>query len=323
MEKSLLAMRQALEGKNFASVEEMNRYIQEINREGKIPQWVPKTPLEQAQNLIYEALEIVGRKRLELVEQALKISPDCADAYVLLAEEKAQSMEEAARLYEAGVKAGERALGKKVFEEQAGHFWGAIETRPYMRARLGLAQCLWSFGKRDEAIRHYRELLRLNPNDNQGIRYLLASALLEMGNIDSLHELLSKYNEPTAAWLYTKALVAYVRQGDSAEARKLLKESLNCNRHVPSYLLGEKKLPKELPQRIGFGDKDEAVAYAAEFGSGWHQTEGAVDWLALVSGKRRGAWQGRERSTGIPEMFLRAFEPEDGKGHPRRQSGNE
>ncbi len=323
MERDLLALRQTIEGKNFGSVEEMNKYIREINQGGKLPQWVPKTPLEQAQSLIYEALETVGKKRLELAEQALKISADCADGYVLLAEEKAHSPEEALRLYESGVESGERALGQKLFEEESGHFWGMVETRPYMRARLGLARCLWYLGKREEAISHYRELLRLNPNDNQGVRYLLAASLLEMGEIDSLQELLGKYDEPTADWLYTKALIAYVKQGDSTEARKLIREALDNNPYVAPYLLGEKKLPRQLPERVGFGDKDEAVAYAAEFGNGWHQTKGAVNWLASVSGRRRGTWQGREKSAGIPDVFLRAFESEDRKGRPKSQTGNE
>ncbi len=322
MERDLLALKQTIEGKNFGSVEEMNRYIEQMNRTGKMPQWTPKTPLEQAQDLIFEALETVGKKRLELTEQALKISSDCADAYVLLAEEKAQNLEEAVSLYESGVKAGERALGKKIFQEEAGHFWGTVETRPYMRARAGLAQCLWLMGKREEAISHYQELLKLNTNDNQGIRYLLAVSLLEMGKIDALEELLGQYDEPTAAWLYTKALVAYVKQGDSAEARNLLKKACDYNPHVVSYLLGEKNLPKELPQRIGFGDKDEAVNYAAEFGTGWHQTKGAIDWLASVSGKARGTWQARKKPAGIPEVFLRAFESEDRRRRPKRQAGN-
>jgi tetratricopeptide (TPR) repeat protein len=282
---------------------------------------VPKTPAEQAQQLIYEALETAGKKRLELAEQALKISPDCADAYVLLAEEKVDSPEEVLKLYEAGVKAGERALGKEVFEKEAGHFWGMVETRPYMRARLGLAQCLWALGRKDEAVGHFRELLRLNPNDNQGVRYLLASALLDMGKIDDLEELLGQYDEPTADWLFTKALVAFIRQGDSTEARTFLKKALNHNPHVASYILGEKKLPRILPERVGFGDTSEAVTYAAEFGNGWHNTKEAVDWLASVTGRRRGTWQKREKTAGIPEVFLKAFESEDRKGRPKGKAG--
>ena len=323
MERDLLALKQTIEGKSFGSVDEMNKYIREMNQDGKLPQWVPKTPLEQAQQLIYEALETVGKKRLELAEQALQISADCADAYVLLAEEKADNPEEALKLFEAGVKAGERALGKEVFEKDAGHFWGMVETRPYMRARLEVGQCLWALGRWEEAVSHFRELLRLNPNDNQGIRYLLAMTLLDMGKIDDLEELLGQYDEPTAAWLFTKVLVAYIRQGDTAEARKLLREALEHNPHVASYLLGEKKLPRILPEHVGFGDKDEAVAYAAEFGSGWHNTEGVVDWLASVTGRRRGTWHGPEKTAGIPEVFLKAFESEDRKGKPKGHPGDE
>lgn len=40
-----------------------------------------------------------------------------------------------------------------------------------MRARAALAGTLWRLGRREEAVDHQRELLRLNPNDNQGLRY--------------------------------------------------------------------------------------------------------------------------------------------------------
>ena len=42
----------------------------------------------------------------------------------------------------AGLDAGELALGPEGFEEYDGHFWGFLETRPYMRARHGLALAL-------------------------------------------------------------------------------------------------------------------------------------------------------------------------------------
>jgi hypothetical protein len=48
-----------------------------------------------------------------------------------------------------------------------------------MRARLGLVQALRDLGRDDEAVAHYRELLELNPGDNQGVRYLLVATLLQ------------------------------------------------------------------------------------------------------------------------------------------------
>jgi len=40
----------------------------------------------------------------------LSISPDCADAYNLLAEEEAKTLEEAKDLYQKGMEAGRRAI---------------------------------------------------------------------------------------------------------------------------------------------------------------------------------------------------------------------
>lgn len=81
--------------------------------------------------------------------------------------EAAPSLGQALEAYALGVQAGKRALGPEPFEEDVGHFWGITETRGYMRARAGLAQCLWELGEHQAAIAHYKELLRLNPNDNK------------------------------------------------------------------------------------------------------------------------------------------------------------
>ena len=59
------------------------------------------------------------------------------------------------------------ALGPRGFKRCAGHFWGFLETRPYMRARAGLAGTLLKLGDVDGALSHYRDMLKLNPNDNQ------------------------------------------------------------------------------------------------------------------------------------------------------------
>src|SRR5215204_4997898 len=125
-------------------------------------------PTAKAQDVMYDAWEqTTSRSRIVLARKALGISPLCADAYVLLAEEAARSIEEARDYYAKGVEAGELALGPEGFKDYAGHFWGFLETRPYMRARAGLAAVLWRLGRHQEATDHYQAMLELNPNDNQ------------------------------------------------------------------------------------------------------------------------------------------------------------
>lgn len=288
MEKEIQELGKQLRGKEFESMEEAQAFLEELVASGEGLQPIPaepSTPLEKAQELIYEAFETGShRKRVQLAKKALKVSSDCADAYVLLAEETAEDPKEAKELYEKGVQAGARAvkqtLGEEAFEEDAGHFWGILETRPYMRARLGLALALWELGERSETIGHYQQMLHLNPNDNQGVRYLLASALLEEGLDDDLGELLETYEDDAgASWVYARALWRFRTQGNGEEARSALEEAISFNPFVPEYLLGRRGMPGALPALVGFGDESEAMVYFAEALPGWLRTPGAIEWL--------------------------------------------
>ena len=58
-------------------------------------------PRYRAEDLIYEAWEVTGPRRTKLARQALELSPDCADAYVLLAQ-AASDLDGARELLEKG-----------------------------------------------------------------------------------------------------------------------------------------------------------------------------------------------------------------------------
>jgi tetratricopeptide (TPR) repeat protein len=224
---------------------------------------------------------------MALARKALTISPDCADAYVLLAE-AATDPQAARRLYEQGVAAGERTLGAETLtqEQEEGYFWGLVETRPYMRAREGLAHVLWHLGEREAAIAHAQGLLHLNPGDNQGIRYVLAAWLLTVSDAaaeQALEQLLAQYpDEGSAQWAYTQALQAFRRHGAGHRADRVLERALESNAHVPFYLLGIAPFPDELPVAYGMGDEQEAVVYVAQAAQPWLEMPGAAEWLARV-----------------------------------------
>ena len=82
-------------------------------------------PRYRAEDLVYEAWEATGPRRAVLARKALALWPDCADGYVLLAQ-AASSLEEARELLERGVAAGERAVGRRVFVEDAGQSTACI-----------------------------------------------------------------------------------------------------------------------------------------------------------------------------------------------------
>ena len=237
--------------------------------------------LRRAQELMYDAWDAgTKRERIALAKQALEISDLCADAHVLLAEEAAKNTIEARRHYEAGVAAGEKALGAETFEQNVGHFWGILETRPYMRARAGLAECLWEQGERDGAIAHLQDMLRLNPGDNQGLRHILAGWLLAVHDHEALEKLIEAYDDDAfAEWAYSKTLLAFRLHGPSPQAKAALKTAWSRNAFVPDLLIGARKIPRRVADYFGLGSKEEAALYVLTNKENWSATEGALQWL--------------------------------------------
>lgn len=284
---------------------EMEGLLRELVREFSDAN-APESPLDRAYEILEQVDETTSPKQRErLAREALAIDPDCADAYLVLAN-AARSRNEAVELCEQAVAAAERALGPEIFREGAGDFWLMIETRPYMRARTELAHLLWNSGRRAEAADHLQDMLRLNPNDNQGHRYTLASWLASLERDELLGELLGRYDEPSAMWAYSKALHAFRTLGDTPASRKLLKEAKKRNKFAPNYLTGEAPLPRELPGLYGLGTQDEAILYAAEALSAWRDTPGAVTWVreTLKSPRKRAAKKkAEEERPGLPTNF--------------------
>ncbi len=241
-----------------------------------------------SQGLAQELVELAYAQgdsgaRARLAREALRIWPDCAEAYTVLAED-ARSSHEALALYEKALAAAERSLNPKAFAEDAGDFWGELETRPYMRARFGLARTLAAMGRSEAAAEHYRELLHLSPDDPQGVRWLLADALFELERHEELQRLLDRYDDPSPNMAYARALLAFRLEGDSARARKALEQAERSNRHVPEYLVGNRMLPGDIPEHVAPGSEEEAVSYVTCSLSGWRNTPGAISWVRQTLG---------------------------------------
>jgi uncharacterized protein YecA (UPF0149 family) len=233
---------------------------------------------ERSQELIFEALHEEGPKRYQLAQQALGMNPYCTDAYIILAED-ADFLDEAALLFRRGMEVGEQALGKEFFEENKGHFWGLIETRPYMRAKAHYAEALYLLEDVGGAIQQFEELLELNPMDNQGVRDSLFVAYLDKGELAKARELMEKYDEDTTQTAFNKLLLELLENGFTVKAKALLKAAKQMNKYVIPYLVGKKRLPDEAPDYYGFGDENEAIVYTGGHLHLWKKVKGLKEWM--------------------------------------------
>jgi hypothetical protein len=105
---------------------------------------------------------------MDLVQADLR----CLDAHAHLGNLMFDRRVKAAiRHYEVGIRIGELSLGPD-FDGLLP--WSAIDNRPFLRCLHGYGLCLWRLGKARESADVFTRMLRLNPSDNQGARFLLA-----------------------------------------------------------------------------------------------------------------------------------------------------
>jgi tetratricopeptide (TPR) repeat protein len=259
-EREAVRIARLLEGRAFESLDAVNAELERLDQMADVLGSPARelTLLERAQELAYDAMEAHGRLRIKRARQALALSADCADAWALLAEE-ASTPEAAVERYERAVLAGAAAIGVERFAALRGEFWGHLETRPYMRARLGLAQALRDMGRDDEAVGHYRALLELNPSDNQGVRYLLLVALLQRGLNDEAGALLSEHEDDLQAlWPYGRLLWQFRVDGGTARTRVAFDAAIRANPYVVPYLLDPDSIPFDRPPHFALRSREEA-----------------------------------------------------------------
>jgi tetratricopeptide (TPR) repeat protein len=145
----------------------VNELLAQVNGKAGVEAPPPATDKERAIDLCHQAREQHSRRELQLIREGLRLDPDCAEAYVMLAQRESDPAE-AEKLYRQGVEAGRRSLGEEAFRDPEYAFWGLLESRPSMRALFGVGDVLEMQGRAEEAADVFADVLRLNPGDNQG-----------------------------------------------------------------------------------------------------------------------------------------------------------
>ncbi|PHH88599.1 hypothetical protein CDD83_7326 [Cordyceps sp. RAO-2017] len=98
-------------------------------------------------------------------------------------------------------KPGDVFTPERVFETAVGHFWGILDTRPYMRARYGFVDALLlSYGTAggpvdvvQTALNHLLDMLRLCRSDNMGVRDLIPALYIRLGRDQEAYDFVKWY----------------------------------------------------------------------------------------------------------------------------------
>jgi len=243
-------------------------------------------PKRRAQILSFDALEASDPlETLGLVEEALKLDPDCTEAQRLMVSLEPMDLDNRIRLIRETVDQAERKMGESFIQENKGCFWVTVSTQPYMRAKRELGELLAAAGRLADAIAVFEQMLELNPDDNLGARFPLLGLHLATNQPERANNLIARFPEEervlgSFAWarVLERWLSGYPDDG-KAETEAALERARKVNPFAEPYISGVHPLPEESPQYYLPGEESEAQMCALALAVAWERNPGFREWL--------------------------------------------
>lgn len=240
-----------IEGKEFDSEEEVQKelaaFMENYNKglDSNV-----KSAKKSADDYLDMAYNATSRdKAIEYAKKALKLDRDLVDARLLILQFE-DDLESVKKQLEDLIKGETKRLEKEgYFTDDVGSFWGIIETRPYMRARDAYIEVLVEMGKVKKAVSECEDIIRLNENDNMGVRYQLMALYAYLEDADAAKGLYSKFKDDSYSMLFPMAVMHY-KMDDLGKAGSTLKKIIKNNEDYRNYLSGELTLDKEQIDKI-------------------------------------------------------------------------
>lgn len=253
-EKFFRAFEKYLSENEFETEEELQKanqiFIEKYNRKQIGINWTDEElAREEAEDILEMAYDARTKKdRIRLAKEALNRYDKCYDASILLIESE-NNLEKRLRNFEGLIKDIEADFHTKgLFEEDnIGHFYGLVETRPYLRAIYSFIEDLISAKQYDRAILECEKALRLNEKDNMGIRYKLMTLYAHNADKAKANKLYEKFQDSSPSMLLPYALVCY-KNNSFSRCKKIVLE-LNENNPFLFDIVFAQTLSEELQNK--------------------------------------------------------------------------
>jgi tetratricopeptide (TPR) repeat protein len=162
----------------------------------------------------------------------------------------------------------------------SGHIeWGHLENRAYLRLLQIALLSYMRLRRHRDAVSMIDLMLARNPNDNQGVRFLLGSEALRAGQYDRARAVLAAEADDYPPYFYELALCCMLK-GDWVAAATALRRGFAANPYIAEHLSGN---PYPLPLAVwhdsNLAEPETAIAYADEYASYWHNQRDSFAFL--------------------------------------------
>lgn len=227
------------------------------------------------------------QEALKYARKALQADKNCLDAEMMIAELTCEDSDTLKATYEKLIKKAESDLREAniLNEDNRGHFWLIVETRPYMRLRYSYARLLMDLGKFKMAIKECEDLLLLCEGDNMGVRYLLISLYAFFEDELNVIKLHKRYEEESSAHMLLPIIALYYKLDDYKKAESYLKKLKKVNGELEDVFSGIEDIDDVMDDVIEsgmyrYGSKEEVMAAMVDSAFLYATTKGFFMWMA-------------------------------------------
>lgn len=163
-----------------------------------------------------------------------------------------------------------------------GHIrWGFTENRPFLSSLHAAGLYHMDEGEYDEAARLLEQLLTYNPDDNQGIRYIMGDLYFLQNNYKKA-ETYYRQNLDFPPCLYSYGLLHFCL-GNNVKAITLFRKAILENIYISDLLRTKIPLiPYEIWHSSNFEMPETAYSYAETMMLKWIEFPGALDLLQYL-----------------------------------------
>lgn len=175
---------------------------------------------------------------LKYAKKALKLDPDNLDAERMVALISAEDQIDLLDKLEHALEHGEKVM-KEIGcadEDSIGSYWGITETRPYMRLKMEYMNTLKDSGMIRKAMAECEDMIRLNENDNMGVRFTLMHLYAFMEEEQKALELHKKYDSYEETQMLFPLSILYFKLADMEKAFEYLKRLSAANKDTKKFL---------------------------------------------------------------------------------------
>jgi tetratricopeptide (TPR) repeat protein len=221
------------------------------------------------------------RNYIDGLEQLITREPEFIDshAHLSFAFHRQGKPKKALDAALAGVAIGERLIPEGF---HGAIEWGYLENRPFLRALHGVVLAYMRLRRHKDAASFIDKMPAYNPNDNQGVRYLLGSEVLRAGDKIRAETVLNENADNYPPYYYELGLL-HIMNGDWVKAATALRQGFCANIYLAEILCGHSDpQPLAIWHGSNLAQPDTATDYMKMYGNLWFRHPDSfafVRWL--------------------------------------------